>query len=319
MDIEPTSRWVPPGRQKPMVLSSSEPARCPCGDEPNDDCRDGHAIGPNCRRLVVAHVRRRFGAHRYGGRMAHHVEDVVQECYMKLLVRGGLDSFQPRPDRPLAVAFRVWLFALVGNHCNNQLKKAGRDPIHNSDRPNPTDSQSDSSTGALRRVFEPMDTVSPEVKFARDWLRCLADDAVTDVEAGWRARRKNGAERFRVLLPIALERDGCGDYQRASEDLGILHNNARLLAHELREDLDTAVRKRVQDELRLEPGLSEASIKARVDAAIKEHFDAAFPGGHGLPPDLFRWQTKSKPGDSAQPTDAPPAAEQADTPPESKP
>ena len=241
---------------------------------------------------------------------------LVHDCYVKLLVPGGLDSFLPPPDRPLAVAFRAWLFGVVRYHCNNRLRQLGRDPVRNSDQPNPTDGHADSDIGA-RGVSGRMVSVSQEEEFARDCLRCLADGAVADVEARWRARRKNGAERFRVLLPIALNLGG--SYGSASKELGILCNNARQLVNELREELERAVRTRVQDELRLEPGLSEESIKGRVDAAIKELFDAAFPGGHGLPPDFFRWRTKSEPADGTQPTDAPPPAEPEDKPPESKP
>lgn len=318
MDIEPTGGRERRGRRKPMVLSSNQPAAtCPCGEERIDDLGEDHAIGPNCRGLVVAHVRRRFGPHRYGGRVAHHVNDIVQDCFVKLLVPGGLDSFRPPPDRPLVIAFRAWLYAVVRYHCHNQLKQLGHDPIHNSCQPNPTDGQSDSSTGALGGAFEPIDTVSPDVAFARDWLRCLAECAAADVEARWRAQRKEGAERFRVLLPIALGVNG--SYRSASKELGISCTNARVLAHGLRDDLATAVRNRVADELRLEPGLSEECIEASVDAAISEHFEAAYPGGRGLPPDLFLWKTKSEPTDSAQPKDAESLPEQDDTPPESKP
>src|SRR5687768_18618892 len=101
-----------------MVAPVDDPRAeaCRCGEELIDAPFGRDVVGQKCGTQIARQVRYRFGARRYGGRLSQFVEDVVQECYKKLTSPGGLDSFQPPPDRPLASAFRAWLSRLVTYH-----------------------------------------------------------------------------------------------------------------------------------------------------------------------------------------------------------
>ena len=46
---------------------------------------------------------------------------MIQDCYQKLLARGGLDSFQAPPGREAGEAFGAWLWTVVHRHCNNKV------------------------------------------------------------------------------------------------------------------------------------------------------------------------------------------------------
>jgi len=287
---------------------TSKARACPCGEEPIDVRLGQHIIGPNCQALVIGQVRRRFGAHRYGGRLAHDVEDIVQECYKKLLAPGGLDSFRPPPARPLAVAFRAWLFGVVKYHCHNKWRDFRR-RNRVTDNPKPT---SGAATDAepLASTVETPDVVTPESEWARDWLRALAEGAVADVEVMWTKKGGSWSDRFHAVLPIAVPVGE--DYANASATLGIPSNHARQLVFGLRGDLRKAGRARVEDELSLEPGLSRASIEAKITEAIRELLDAAFPGGHGLRWDFFAAEEEPEAAKE-------PERQRNDAPPESKP
>jgi len=286
---------------------TSKARACPCGEEPIG-APPGHIIGPNCRALVTGQVRRRFGAHRYGGRLAHDVEDIVQDCYKKLLAPGGLDSFRPPSTRPLAVAFRAWLFGVVKYHCHNKLRDFQR-RNRLIDNPMPA-STTAAEAEPLAPVPEMVDLVTPESEWARDWLRALGEGAVTDVEVLWRGKGGPWSDRFHAILPIAVPLGE--DYASASAVLGIPSNHARQLVFGLRGDLRKAGRARVEDELCLEPGLSRASIEAKISSAIRELLDAAFPNGQGLPWDFFAAEQEPEEGKK-------PERQRNDGPRESKP
>jgi hypothetical protein len=289
VEFESTSGWQATSATPPMIASPDDVSfqRCPCGAESLGAHAGQHVLGPTCRALVVGHVGRSCGA-----RFAHDVEDIVQDCYRKLWSPGGLDHFRPPPDRPRARAFRAWLYQVVWNHCANWRGYVRRRPdLHRHGNPTPPDDASDAEAGLLGRLFDPAHTPTQEEEWALNWLRSIAGSAVADARARW-SRRPKSARRFDVILPVALKLEGT--YALAAAQLGIKENHARQLGDVLRKALRKAVRARVQDELFLEPALSQKSIDAKIDEAIQEHFEAACPGGHALPLDFFMPEQESR-------------------------
>jgi len=208
---------------------------------------------------VLRHVRRRFGSHRFGGRYAHYVEDIVHECYVNLLAPGGLDSFDPDPGRPRADAFGAWLWGVLRNQCHNKLNYLSHHP----------------SGEPLEMAAEPTHGMTPEQAFAQTFLTDLLKAAVAKVEACWKAKGAKKGERFEVFLPFVFEENVT--YEQAQLLLGISNVHAKKLKHDLSEDVLQALRRLVRDTLYLEPGLGHDAIERRIDAEIEALIVAAYP------------------------------------------
>jgi len=239
-----------------------EVSLCPCGEEPRGRYREMHAIGVRCRELVVAHVRRRFGPHRYAGRFAADVEDIVQKCYQKLLGPSGLDSFTPKPEREQRDAFQAWLWTVVCSHCNNKLKYFKIRPIGAVD---------------FDDLPERCTTTTPEEEFVRTLLREMNQRAVAAVERSWRAKGPEWGERFDAILPLVYAKEA--DSSRALRQLGIKAGHLRRLKGLLTHDIRSHVRGEVREGLRLTPEMDSATIERRIDQEITDLFDAAYPEG----------------------------------------
>lgn len=236
-----------------------EASLCACGEAPIDKRHGLHVICVSCREQVVKHVRRRFGPHRFAGRYAADVEDIVQECFRNLLMPSGLESFKPDPERKRADAFRAWLWCVVYYHCNN---KTDYFRIHQ-----------EIGGYAFDKLPERHAPMTPEQAFARTRLRELNERAVAVVEPRWRVKGAKRGERFDVLLPLLYEKEA--DTRRARERLDIDDGHLRHLKWELAEDIRRDVRKQIREDLLLEP---ETDPEPEIDREIEALFQAAYPG-----------------------------------------
>jgi hypothetical protein len=235
--------------------------RCPCGDEALDGCRGLHVLGPRCREKVERHVRRRFGPHRYGGRYAADVPDLIQDCYQRLLAPGGLDSFRPVDALEPAEAFGGWLWLVVCNHCNNKLKYLTRQPAAAKDE--------------LTSLTESREVTTPEQEFARTLIRELSEAAVARVAPTWRARGPMWSERFDVVVRLISEEET--NTNRACERLGIDQGHLAVLKLKLNRRIRREWRKQIRDGLALEPGVAPELIELMIDREIEALFQAAYP------------------------------------------
>lgn len=220
-----------------------------------------HAIGARCRELVVKHVRRRFGPHRFGGRYAAEVEDIVQECYQKLLAPSGISSFTPDPGRSRSDAFRAWLWRVVHYHCNNKT-----DYFRRQLRRSPTNNCTDWHV-----------LTTPGGVLAQTLLRALNDRAVEAVERSWRAKGPKWSKRFDVLLSLLYAKEA--DTKRACVILGIKDGNLRILKRRLRLAVLGHVRAQIREDLRLDPKMHPAAIERCIDQELFDLFHTAYPCG----------------------------------------
>lgn len=280
METERTSSRERMQRAQPSAGSVSVLQRslCPCGGESLDSCRGFHVIGPRCREKVERHVRRRFGPHRYGGRYAAEVPDMVQDCYQKLLAPGGLDSFRPVAALEQSDAFGGWLWQVVRNHCNNRLKYLLAQPAV--------------SNGGTENLPEQAEAISPEQEFARALIRELSEAAVALVAPTWRARGPMWSERFDVIVRLISEQEA--DAKRACERLAIDASHLGVLKLKLAALLRLEWRKQIFDGLALEPGLAPEVIELMIDREIEALFQAAYPGSDP-PASLARAQETEEP------------------------
>jgi hypothetical protein len=264
MEIEPTSSREIPLRVRPLASSIDlpRPSRCPCGQESLDTLRGLHVIGPSCREKVERHVRRRFGAHRYGGRYAAEVPDMIQDCYQKLLAPGGLASFEPAPGRETGDAFGGWLWRVVHNHCNNKLQYLLAQPAVGGDE--------------LDDLPESRDAITPDQAFARARIRELGEGAVAELAPSWQAKGPVWSERLDVILQLVCEKEA--DTERARERLDITDGHLRQLKLKLTRSIRCEWRKQIRDGLVLEAGLEPEVIELMIDREIEALFQAAYPG-----------------------------------------
>ena len=234
---------------------------CPCGEESLDAWGGLHVIGAKCRERVAKHTRYHFGRLRLAGRLGTGVEDLIQDCYGKLLGPGGLDSFQPPIGREQGDAFRAWLSAVVRHHCINR-----RDLIH---------ARPEEGGDTLDRVPESRHAITSEQVFARRRILEIIELAAAAVEPAWRAMGPKRSERFEVIALLLVEKV---DAKTARERLRMNDGLLKKLKSELKSELLPEVRKQVLDDLFLPPGLDPEAIELRIDQEIAELFQAAYPG-----------------------------------------
>jgi hypothetical protein len=268
MEIESTSSRQTPQRAPRLTgpIALLQPSLCPCGHELLDTRRGLHVLGARCREKVERHVRRRFGSHRYGGRFAAEVPDMIQDCYQKLLAPGGLDSFQPAPGRDAGDAFGGWLWKVVHHHCNNKVHYLLAQPAVGSD--------------GLDSVPESRDAITPDQAFAQMRIRTLSERAVSELAADWRARGPCWSERLDVILQLVYEKEA--DTERARERLGITDVHLRQLKHKFTQRIRFEWRKQILEELVLEPGVAPELVERMIDEEIEALFQTAYPGSDPL-------------------------------------
>ena len=268
MDTEPASSHQFSPRAAPLAgwINLSQPSLCPCGHESLDSGGGRHVIGALCREKVERHVRRRFGRHRYGGRYATEVPDLIQDCYQRLLAPGGLNRFQPAPGREAGDAFAGWLWKVVHNYCNNKVHGLLAQPAVGGDK--------------LDSVPESRDAITPEQAFAQLRIRELGERAVAEAKEDWEAKGAIWIERFNVILQLVYEKEA--DTARACERLGITDLHLRQLRFKLTARIRLEWRKQILDGLELEPGIEPQVIELMIDREIEALFQEAFPGSSPL-------------------------------------
>jgi hypothetical protein len=216
----------------------------------------GHVLGIECSKRVVRCVRRFFGGRK------DLLEDVVQECYAKFADPLVLERFKPPPGRDRADAFRAWVHTVSLRTCIDRSDSVRRDEQ------------------LVRRAIErgggPAPQVTPQQALAIACILEKGQSAVSSVRARWWSRGPETKRRFESLLE-AVFADNV-DYPALCAELGASAVALRRAKSDLVEDLCTAFRWLVEDELPLEPGLDRASVELAVDREIDDLFACAYPG-----------------------------------------
>ncbi|HTV18577.1 MAG TPA: hypothetical protein VMG12_07905 [Polyangiaceae bacterium] len=192
----------------------------------------------------------RFGRDRYGGRFVERVPDCIQDCYVILLRKGGLDSFRLLDNASSRLhGFRGWLWAVVDHHCNATLTRWTKKP------PPPP---------------RPSALPNPEAAFFRQFYLTVVQASIERVRRDREARGRG--EDFRVLVGFVIG-DGTTHEDLASTlDKNVGH--ARVLVCELRRALRAALRREVMDTLALPPGIAPEQAKKIVEREVDEIMSA---------------------------------------------
>jgi RNA polymerase sigma factor (sigma-70 family) len=190
------------------------------------------ALARLCERYwppVYAFVRRQ-------GHSPADAEDLTQSYFARFLEKDYLDDFRPEAGR-----FRTFLRASVSHFLANErdreraLKRGGgRLPI-----------SLDAATAEERLRLEPVDRLTPEALFERQWAaavlsRCL--ERLRDEQTA-----SGGRDRFERLKPFLTGDGSDKDYAALARELGLGSSTIRVAVHRLRKRFCALLRKEVAD------------------------------------------------------------------------
>jgi RNA polymerase sigma-70 factor (ECF subfamily) len=177
---------------------------------------------------VYAFVRRK-------GHGAEDAEDLTQAYFARFFEKDYLGDFRPEAGR-----FRTFLLASVSHFLANEwdrgraLKRGGGQSLLSLD----------TATAETRLRFEPVDRLTPEAVFDRQWVaavlaRCL--DVLRDEQAASGAK-----DRFERLKTFLVGDDaGSGGYEAPARELGLTEPAVRVAVHRLRKRFRAVLREEV--------------------------------------------------------------------------
>ena len=176
---------------------------------------------------VYAYVRRK-------GRSVEDAEDLTQAYFTRFFEKEYLADFRPEVGR-----FRTFLLASVSHFLANEWdrqsaqKRGGGRPIFSLD----------GTATEARLRFEPVDYLTPEAVFDRQWVatvltRCL--ETLRDEQAG--RGEQDRFERLKVFLTADQESPS---YEEVAEALALSESAVRTAVHRLRKRFSAVLREEV--------------------------------------------------------------------------
>jgi RNA polymerase sigma factor (sigma-70 family) len=164
-----------------------------------------------------------YGFIRTQSRDAHEAQDLTQAFFERLLDKGFLASVHPDHGR-----FRSFLLAAVSHFLSNErdrqraVKRGGRVTFESLDW----------AKGESRYQQEPVDHMTPEHLFERQWALALLDRVLDRLRQEFESTgRLEVFDALSEFLTASGERSG---YGAAARTLGISEQTARVAAHRLR-------------------------------------------------------------------------------------
>jgi RNA polymerase sigma-70 factor (ECF subfamily) len=191
---------------------------------------------------------------RHRGHSAADAEDLTQGYFARFLEKDYLADFRPDAGR-----FRTFLRASVAHFVANEWDRAkahkrggGRVPI-----------SIDSATAEERLRLEPVDGLTPEVLFDRQWAasvlgRCL------EILRQERAAAE-GTARFERLKAFLGGDRADASYEAAARELGLTESAVRVAVHRLRKRFCAVLREEVGRTVR-SPSDVDAEIRWMLEA-----------------------------------------------------
>jgi RNA polymerase sigma-70 factor (ECF subfamily) len=174
---------------------------------------------------VYAFIRRR-------GQSPSEAEELAQAYFARFFEKGYARDFRPEAGR-----FRTFLRVSVSNFLANEWdreraqKRGGTTRILSLD----------AATAEERYRLEPLDGLTPEAIFERNWAAALLGRCLERLRAEEAAGRP---ERFHVLKRFLVGDDAAG-YASAATELGMSEPTVRVAVHRLRKRFGSVLREEV--------------------------------------------------------------------------
>jgi RNA polymerase sigma-70 factor (ECF subfamily) len=201
---------------------------------------------------VYAFIRRR-------GHSPTDAEDLTQSYFARFLEKGYLLDFRPEVGR-----FRTFLRASVAHFLANEwdrvkARKRGGGQVVLS---------LDAATAEERLRLEPVDRLTPETVFERQWAAAVLSRCLERLR---REQAAGGGERRFERLKGFLSSDGAeAGYAALAGELGLSEAAVRLAVHRLRKRFAAVLREEI---------LETVSDPGEVDAEIRWLLEAVRGGG----------------------------------------
>lgn len=177
------------------------------------------ALEELCRRYWVplyAYARRRT-------RDVHQAQDAVQGFFSQLLEKNALAVAEPERGRFRSFLLTAFRHFLANEHAKRSARKrGGGKPVLSLDF----------SLGESRFRHEPVDRMTAERLYDRQWITTLLEEVLSQLRD---AMHKSGKEKqFETLVPFLSGGHNEGDYAKAATRLGITEGAAMVAVHRLR-------------------------------------------------------------------------------------
>ncbi|HEY5906437.1 MAG TPA: sigma-70 family RNA polymerase sigma factor [Vicinamibacteria bacterium] len=190
---------------------------------------------------------------RWKGRSGPDAEDLTQAYFTRFFEKDYLSDFRPEAGR-----FRTFLLASVTHFLANEWDRerakkrgGGRVPV-----------SLDTAATEDRLRFEPVDRLTPEAIFERQWVaavlaRCL--EILRDEQTGPEAR-----QRFERLKAFLVGDGPSAGYAVPARELGLSENATRVAVHRLRKRFCAVLREEVGHTVK-DPAEVDAEIRFMLD------------------------------------------------------
>ncbi len=157
------------------------------------------------------------------GRSPEDAQDLTQAFFARLLAQGSLAAAAPEKGR-----FRTFLLVALKRFLTSDWRRAQAEK-----RGGGTFPISMSMIDAEDRyAAEPVERVSPETLFDRQWALTLFDRAMLRLQQDYVASDRSGV--FEALKEFLAEPAGAGSYAQAAAAAGLTEGAARVAMHRMR-------------------------------------------------------------------------------------
>jgi RNA polymerase sigma factor (sigma-70 family) len=187
----------------------------------------GHRSSPDSSRALeslcqtywyplYAYVRRRMPD-------AHEAQDLTQAFFASLLERNALEAADRERGR-----FRSFLLTAFQNFLVDEWDKSRAQKRGGGLRSIPLNLDS----GESRYSLEPVDELSPELLYEKQWALTFLDHVLSRLGAEFAARGKE--QQFQALKPFLAGGNDPNSYEIAARELGVSEAAARVALHRAR-------------------------------------------------------------------------------------
>ena len=189
----------------------------------NENSESGNVTQRMLERLCSQYWYPVYAYLRKKGYSSHDAQDLIQGFFSKMLEGNGLAQASQERGR-----FRSYLIGAVNHYLSDQRKReraekrgGGRIPI-----------SIDQEQAEDRFKSEPVDHLTPEHVFDREWALALLQEVVDRLEKEYAAQKK---ERFfDVLGEFLTAKPEKGTYPVLAKELGVSEGNVRVMVNRLR-------------------------------------------------------------------------------------
>jgi len=168
---------------------------------------------------------------RRDGQSPPDAEDLTQEFLARLIANADLQSVEPRRGK-----FRSFLLGTLKHFLSDERKKVRAQKRGGGQ----TVLSFDAEAAEARYELEPVDTLTPEAIFERQWALTVLGGVMERLRA--RHEQRGKAQLFAALEPCLGGSGSAVSYAALSANLGMSEGNVKVAVHRLRKEFGDLLR-----------------------------------------------------------------------------